>query len=549
MIFAPVPIENAAGALLAHGIAGDGFSLSKGRTLSRRDVSLLASAGHRTVLVAQLEPSDVPEDEAAAAIARSLAGPGVSVAAAATGRANLYAGAAGLAVVDAARMHRMNALDEAITIATLPEFAVVRPGQMLATIKIIPFFAPAAAVSACLAIAGEGQPVLRVASFRAHRAGLVQTTLPGTKASVVAKTVAGTRARLAALGSELARSVVVDHRGAAVEAAVRRQREEGLDPILVMGASAIVDRRDIVPSAIVALGGEIVHFGMPVDPGNLLLLARLDETTIVGLPGCARSPKLNGFDWVLRRLLADLEIGPADIMRMGVGGLLTEIPSRPSPREHGAPDRRAAAPAVPAVAGVVLAAGLGTRMGPFDKLLVEVDGGPLITASVNAAIGSRLRPVMVVVGHHGEQVRKALGDRPVSVVENPAYRDGLGASIRAGVGALPTGLDAVVFLLADMPRVRATHIDRLIATFAEAGRRAICVPTHAGRRGNPVLWGADYLPDLLALAGDVGGRALLARYADRVREVEMPDDAVLIDIDRPADLAALLAEPAPGRHA
>ncbi len=548
MIFASVSIDDAVGALLAHGIAGQGFSLSKGRTLSPQDVALLARAGHRTVVVARLESSDVPEDEAAATIARGLAGPGVSVAPAATGRANLYAGAAGLAIIDAARMHRMNALDEAITIATLPEFAVVRPGQMLATIKIIPFSAPASAVSECRAIAAEGQPVLRVASFRAHRAGLVQTTLPGTKAGVLNKTVAGTRSRLAALGSELAHSVVVDHQRAAVEAAVRRQYDDGLNPILVMGASATVDRRDIVPSAIVAMGGEIVHFGMPVDPGNLLLLARLDKTTIVGLPGCARSPKLNGFDWVLQRLLAGLDIGPADVMRMGVGGLLTEIPSRPSPREHGTPDRRAAASTIPAVAGVVLAAGLGTRMGPRDKLLLEVDGGPLVVASVDAAIGAGLRPVIVVVGHRSEQVRDALGGRLVTVVENPAYRDGLSTSIRAGVGALPAGFDAVVFLLADMPRVRATHIDRLISAFAKAGRRSICVPTHAGRRGNPVLWGAGYLPDLLALAGDVGGHPLLARHADRVHEVEMPDDAVLIDIDQPGDLAALLADPAPGRR-
>jgi molybdenum cofactor cytidylyltransferase len=415
---------------------------------------------------------------------------------------------------------------------------------MLATIKIIPFAAPASAVSACRAIAAEGQAVLRVASFRSRRAGLVQTTLPGTKASVLDKTVAGTRARLAALGSVLARSVVVDHQRAAVEAAVRRQRDEGLDPILVMGASATVDRRDIVPSAIVALGGEIVHFGMSVDPGNLLLLARLGETTLVGLPGRARSPKLNGFDWVLQRLLAGLEVGPGDIMRMGVGGLLTEIPGRPSPRESGTADRRPVAPA-PAVAGIVLAAGLGTRMGSSVKPLLEVDGTPMVVASVDAALGSGLQPVVVVVGHRGERVREALGGLPVTIVENPEYRDGLGASIRSGVSALPTGLDGVVFLLADMPRVRSAHIDRLISAFAEAGRRAICVPTHAGRRGNPVLWGAHYLPDLLALAGDVGGRRLLARYANRVREVEMLDDAVLIDVDQPGDLGVLRGDPVP----
>jgi molybdenum cofactor cytidylyltransferase len=183
-------------------------------------------------------------------------------------------------------------------------------------------------------------------------------------------------------------------------------------------------------------------------------------------------------------------------------------------------------------------------MGSSVKPLLEVDGIPMVVASAYAALGSGLQPVVVVVGHRGELVREALSGLPVTIVENPEYRDGLGASIRSGVGALPTGLDGVVFLLADMPRVRSAHIDRLISAFAEAGGRAICVPTYAGRRGNPVLWGAHYLPDLLALAGDIGGRGLLARHADRVREVEMPDDAVLIDVDQPGDLGVLRGDPA-----
>lgn len=541
MIFASVPIESAVGAILAHSIRGGGFALPKGRKLTNDDIASLARAGHRTVVVARMESADVPEDEAAATVAASLAGAGVWVAPAATGRANLHAETKGLAIIDADRVHRMNAVDEAITIATVPAFAVVQPRQMLATIKTIPFSAPGWALEACGAIAVEGAPVLSVAPFRAYRAGLVQTRLPGTKDTVLEKTIAGTRARLEALGSTLAETAVVDHDRSAVAAAMERQREHGLGPLLVMGASATVDRRDIIPSAIIALGGEIMHYGMPVDPGNLLLLAGLGDTAVVVLPGCARSSKLNGFDWVLQRLLAGLDVGRADIMAMGVGGLLTEIPTRPAPREVMALGSRK-----PAVAGVVLAAGLGSRMGPRNKLLADVGGKPLVIAVVEAAMASRLHPVVVVIGHRSDEMRAALGTLPLTIIENPDYRNGLSASIRAGLSALPPGLDGVAILLGDMPMVQASHIDALISAFARAGREAICVPTHAGRRGNPVLWGAEYLPDLRSLKGDIGGRKLLARYAECVREVEMPDGGVLFDVDRPDDLAAQISLARPG---
>lgn len=543
MIFGVVPIGKASGSVLAHAIQGEGFALSKGRKLTDDDVTALAEAGHRSVLVARLEPGDVPENEAASALATCLAGAGVSVAPAATGRVNLHATRAGLALIDAARVHQINAVDEAITIATVAPYAVLRPGQMLATIKIIPFSAPASALQACQAIAADRSPPLGVAPFLPHRAGLVQTRLPGTKASVLDKTVAVTRARLESLGSALAETAIVDHDSSAVATEMERHHKLGLDPILIAGASATADRRDIIASAVTALGGEIIRYGTPVDPGNLLLLARIRETKVVVLPGCARSPKPNGFDWVLQRLLARLDITNSDIAAMGVGGLLTEASRKPREQRTRV---EASASARPAVAGVLLAAGRGTRMGSSNKLLMDVGGRPLVVVAVEQAIGSQLDCVVVVVGHQADQVRAALAGMPVEIFENPDFREGLSASIRAGIGALTSGFDGVAFLLGDMPCVRSSHIDTLIGAFATAGRGAICVSSYQGSRGNPVLWDAQYLPDLRRLSGDVGGRGLLARYADRVREVPMPDGGVLIDVDRPDDFRSAASLPMNG---
>lgn len=540
MKFGEIPIAQAEGAILAHSIKLDRAVFKKGRVLSADDVAALTAAGHTSITGAQLDPGDVPEDAAAARIAAAICGSNLTRSAAFTGRCNLFAASSGIAVIDVARLDRLNLADESITVATVPAFAHVEPRQMIATVKIIPFAAPAEALAAVLKVAEDGGPIVRVAAFRAKRVGLIQTRLPGMKESILANTVATTRARVTALGSELVADDVVDHDEAAIQAAVTRQRDRGCDPILVMGASAIVDRRDAIPSAIVAAGGEVVHFGMPVDPGNLLLLGHVGEANVIGLPGCARSPKLNGFDWVLQRLLADIPVTRKDIMQLGAGGLLTEIATRPLPRGEAGPAPAAAVPRAPKIAAIIMAAGRSSRMAPANKLLTDIDGRLMVQRAVDAALTSQARPILVVTGHDGGRVRDALAGRPVEFADNPDFAAGLSTSVRTGLAWLANkDVDGAVFLLGDMPLVSAAHIDRLIAAFNPVEGRSICVPTHKGKRGNPVLWGAKFFPEMRALEGDKGARSLFGTHSDQVCEVEMSDDGVLVDIDTPEALAAL----------
>src|SRR5258708_35278808 len=400
MKFVEIPIAEAEGAILAHAIKIDRTVFKKGRVLSADDVAALVRAGHTAVTGARLDPGDVPEDKAAATIAAAITGPNLTRSAAFTGRCNLFAAVPGVAVIDVERLDRLNLLDEAITLATLPAYARVEPRQMVATVKIIPFAAPAEALAAALKVAEDGGPMVRIAAFRPKRVGLIQSRLAGTKDSVLAGTVATTRARVTALGSELVADEVVDHTEAAIQQAVARQRERGCDPILVLGASAIVDRRDAIPAAIIANGGEVLHFGMPVDPGNLLLLGKIGETNVIGLPGCARSPKLNGFDWVLQRLLADVPVTRKDIMQLGAGGLLMEIATRPLPRGDASPAPAAAVPRAPKIAAVVMAAGRSSRMAPANKLLTDLAGRLMVQRAVDAALASHARPIVLVTGHH-----------------------------------------------------------------------------------------------------------------------------------------------------
>lgn len=536
MKFGDTPLAEAEGAILAHSRKAGKRTLKKGRVLSAEDIAELAGAGVASVIAARLDADDVAEDAAAGLVAAAVAGPGLAVAAPFTGRVNLFAETHGVVTIDQPRLDRLNLVDEAVTVATLPAFAVVEPKQMVATVKIIPFAAPRTVVETCVALAQRGTPLLRIAPFVPTAVALIQTRTPGFKESILDKSVAVTRDRLAALGSTLSRERRCGHVTAEVAAELRDAVASGAGLVLVAGASAIVDRRDVIPAGIVAAGGRVDHFGMPVDPGNLMLLGHVGVTPVLGLPGCARSPKVNGFDWVVQRLLAGLEVGAAEVMRMGAGGLLAEIPTRPLPREDARP---VAVPRAPRVGGLVLAAGQSRRMGALNKLLVEIDGKPMVRRVVETALAAGLAPVVVVIGHQAERVRAVLAGLPVTTVENPDYRDGLSTSLKAGVAALPSEIDGALICLGDMPLLTPGDIARLLAAFNPTEARAIVVPTRRGKRGNPVLWGRRFFAEMREGAGDTGAKHLIGAYPELVAEVEMPGDAVLVDIDTPQALADL----------
>jgi molybdenum cofactor cytidylyltransferase len=537
MIFGPTPVAGAEGAILAHSLKQGDLNFKKGRMLSAEDVAALQAAQVREVVAARLEEGDVHEDAAARQLAEAVAGPGAKVTEAFTGRCNLVAEARGLVQVDAARLDELNLVDEALTLATLPDLEPVEPRQMLATVKIIPFAAPRMELSRCLEIARNGPPLVRVAPFAPKRVGLVQTRLPGMKESLLDKTREAVDARLAALGSNGCLEKRCGHDEREVAEAVAALRAADCEILLVSGASAIVDRRDVVPAGVVRAGGRVLHFGMPVDPGNLLLLADWDAVPVLGLPGCARSPKVNGFDWVLQRLCAGLTVTPRDVMRMGAGGLLKEIGGRPLPRAEAV--EGAAPKHAPRIAALVLAGGQSRRYGAENKLLAELDGAPLVRRAVAAAQASQADRVLLVTGHARAEIEAAVAGTGVATVHNPDYAEGLSTSLRRGLAALPEEADGVVVLLGDMPRVDARTLDKLIAAFDPVEGRAICIPTVRGKRGNPVLFARRFFAEAMEIEGDVGAKPLIAAHAEQVAEVPVEGEAVLLDVDTPEALARL----------
>ena len=536
MEFGSVAVEAAEGAILAHSLHAGGLRLRKGRTLSAEDIAALAEAGIAEVTVARLAPGDLSEDAAAARIAAALAPDaatlGLSVSAPFTGRVNLFAEAPGVLRVERAAVDALNAVDQAITLATLPDHARVKARQMVATVKIIPYAIASAQVTR--ALEGLGPTPIRLHSFRPGRVALILTRTPGMKESLLAKGAATIEARMTALGLKLAPPVIVAHETAAVAAALGAA--EG-DLLLILGASATSDVADTCPSGLLAAGGRLTRFGMPVDPGNLLFLGDLGGRPVVGLPGCARSPALNGADWVLERLAAGLTVGDRDIAAMGVGGLLKEIPARPQPR---AGRQAPVAPARPRVAALVLAAGAGRRMRGADKLLEPVAvGTPVLRAVTETAGASQADEVIAVLPPGNAARRAALEGTGARIVEATECAEGMAASLRAGIAALGPETDAVIVLLADMPEVEAGDINRLIAAFDPVEGREICrAVSAAGRPGHPVLFGRRFFESLAALKGDRGAREVVREAGEFVTDVATAGEGAVIDLDTPEAWAA-----------
>lgn len=326
MKFGARPLASAEGTILAHSVQTLTGRLRKGQTLVAQDIAALAAAGHDSVICAKLDADDVDENTAAAELAAAVLGPTgtLSQGTAFTGRCNLIAPGAGVVELDVARLEAVNAVHPMITIATVPPHQQMAKGGLVATIKIISYGVPKAALADACAAAQDGAVTFHPPKLRS--ATLIISQIERGAGDKGRDAIAG---RLAALDVTLEQVVMVAHETGALAQAIGDAKS---DLVLVLTGSATSDIEDVAPSALRLAGGHVTRFGMPVDPGNLLFLGALAGRPVIGLPGCARSPALNGADWVMSRIICGIDVTARDIAGMGVGGLLKEIATRPQPR-------------------------------------------------------------------------------------------------------------------------------------------------------------------------------------------------------------------------
>jgi molybdenum cofactor cytidylyltransferase len=528
MRYVSVPTEAALGGILVHSVVGEGRTLRKGQVLSAEAIAAIGAAGIATVTVVFLDAGDVGEDLAASRVAEALTGDGVEPETAKAGRVNLVAGRTGLLTYDEAAINTVNRIDEAMTVALRPSDDWVAAGELIATVKTIPYAMPET-VLATVAERARQAPIT-VAAARPLRVGLVQTAVAATPRRLHDKMAEVTAVRIADLGGRLVSNRLCAHAEDALAREIAAEAAEGRDLILVAGASSVADRMDVVPAALVAAGGEVHRLGMPVDPGNLLVYGTIRGRPVVGVPGCARSAKPNGFDWILRRVFSGLPLTSEIIAAMGVGGLLKEISERPLPR-------RKIKPPTPRIAAVVLAAGVSSRMGDRNKLLCAIDGTSMIRRVVETLIAADVGEVIVVTGHDAPSVAAAVAGLDLRLAHNTDYRSGLSSSLKAGLVAVPETADGALICLGDMPLIGSDTIKRIVAEFDPSLGKEICAPVRRGRRGHPVLFGRSLFTDLRALTGDVGGRGLFDVFPTRVVEVSVDDEGILTDFDTGEDLS------------
>ncbi len=536
MKFGRIATDQAAGAVIAHSLRVMGRKWKKGRLLSRYDVDVLLEEGVDTVVAARLESDDVDEDAAAEALARTLAGEGIEIRPAATGRCNLYSTCKGLLELRTEHINRINLVDEAFTVAVLPPYATVYEGQLVVSVKIIPFAVSREQLNACITVAAMGFAPVNIYPFKIKRIGLLQTRTAWFNSALLTKGYSMLEQRARALGSEIVINDVCDHDESSIAVSLKALLKKNLDLIFILGATAIQDRGDVIPQAIADCGGNIEHFGMPMDPGNLLLLAHRRQTTILGLPGCVRSPKRNGFDFVFERIAAGSRVTREDIMRMGVGGVLTE-PSRRPQRRTGAPEAAVSDSENKTIAAVVLAAGQSRRMGSENKLLRKIGHDSVVRMVVRDVAASKVDHMIVATGHEQEKVVAELAGFKISVSHNADFSSGLSTSLRTALAKVPADCHAVLICLGDMPFIGSALIDSLIDAFDPRAQQNICVPTYRGKRGNPVLWDRRYIQEMMEVRGDVGAKHMIGDYEEFVIEVVTHNAGVLTDLDTPQAFA------------
>ena len=521
MKFGPQPLQNCLNAILAHGFSKDGLRLSKGTRLDQPTLDRLTELGVQSLTVATLEADDIDEDTAAQRLAEALCGDGIRVGRPVAGRCQLRSQSDGILHVPEALIHQINQLGWQITIATPKDRTLVRERSLVASIKLIPYAISEAELTTALRCI-DGQTIT-LSPLHPHRVGLIVSQRGPHPPKWVDRAIQAQRTRLGTLSSHIDHIEYCTHRETDIADAIHTLTQKGCAPILFLGASAIADSNDHFPKAIESLGGRVIHVGMPVDPGNLLLLGQLSGTAVIGIPGCARALKPTGYDSVLQQVLCGVMPTAVDIQRMGVGGLMAAETANPTAKE------------TPQPVALVMMAGQSQRMGPENKLLLPTGPQqlPMVRVVVQQLLAAGCEQILAVVGYGSADILNALEGLAVDFVENPTPEQGLSSSIRCGLNAIPDAESALI-VLGDMPFVTVDSYQQLLAAAAQYPQSVIA-PVFDGQRGNPVVFPRSAFDQLKSLEGDQGARMLLKRIG--FRPLPLYDRGTLRDIDQPEDLS------------
>jgi molybdenum cofactor cytidylyltransferase len=530
--------QESLGSVIAQTYNLPGKTISKGTFMTSEIVDYFKEGDVQNILCAVPDNDDIHEDEAANIISNAIDRSHLYTESASTGRVNFKSRSLCLVRYERELIKEVNLVDESIAFSIVEHNQLLAKNDLIATLKIIPFFTQKKYVDQVISILAKNE-LFKTHSLNKKEVSLIQTSFEWQKKSMFKATSNVTRNRLEALDCSLNEEKLIRHDFEVLRSEIRSSIESGIDILLISGASAIIDRSDYIPKAILSEGGEIIQYGLAVDPGNLLLIGKVGNTTVIGMPGCARSPKLNGFDWVLQLLMADIPINREELADMGAGGLLMEIASRPLPRALA----KSVSKREKKVMGVILAAGNSTRMGKDNKLLRNIGTAPLIRNTAIEMLKSDLDTCSIVLGYQSDKVADVIKDLNINLILNPLWKEGQASSLRAAINSLDPTYSDLLIMLGDLPGIKSSHINSIIEEHLLTDNRKskMTIPSFKGQKGNPVIWGRSFFHDLSNLEGDVGGRVLFSQHPAAINLIEMDDPSVVTDTDTPEDFENFLA--------
>ena len=524
--------QESLGSVIAQTYNLPGKTISKGTFVTSEIVDYFKEGEVQNMICAVPDNGDIHEDEAANIISNAIDRSHIYIESASTGRVNFKSRSLCLVRYKRDLIKKVNLVDESIAFSIVEHNQLLAKNDLIATLKIIPFFTQKKYVDQVISILDKNE-LFKTHSLNKKEVSLIQTSFEWQKKSMFKATSNVTRNRLEALDCSLNEEKLIRHDYKVLCSEIRSSIKSGIDILLISGASAITDRSDYIPKAILSEGGEIIQYGLAVDPGNLLLVGKIGKTTIIGMPGCARSPKLNGFDWVLQLLMADIPVVKEELAEMGAGGLLMEIASRPLPRALAKNVNKQEKK----IMGVILAAGNSTRMGKDNKLLRNIGDAPLIRNLAIEILKSDLDSCSIVLGYQSDKVADVIKDLNVNLILNPLWKEGQASSLRAAINTLDSTYSDLLIMLGDLPGIKSSHINSIIEEHLLTDNRKskITIPSFKGQKGNPVIWGRSFFHDLSNLEGDVGGRTLFSEHPAAINILEMNDPWVVKDADTPED--------------
>ena len=330
MFFGKVKTELSLGGILSSSIEiyknKKKIKISKGTVINKNLLDLLLLNKVEHIKCAKLNDDEIDENSSVHEISKKIIASkksNIIIQDPKNGRCNLVSSVDGIITFQQNQLFSINSVTSDIGIASLKAFSKVEKNQIVASIKAIPFGIKKNNLQNIINICQE---CFKILPFQKKNIHLIQTTNQNTRTKILEKTLEVTKDRLSSCGIKKIVEKNCSHEIKSICAQLKKSVNENADIILIFGTSAISDINDIIPQSIIEINGTILRLGMPVEPGNLILLADIKiskkHISIIGMPGCARSKKENGVDWILWRKLCDLKISSDDINHMGNGGLL-----------------------------------------------------------------------------------------------------------------------------------------------------------------------------------------------------------------------------------